>query len=118
MLKQSQYGSQNLGSFYAAGIFRFNYKKAGYPDVIKIARQWAKDPNFYQLIVRNIPDSSFGIQFIYISKFSSRDIISEYTEQLQKKDLLISVDYQSSKEESSDTNRFEDNIIMLKSYIK
>lgn len=47
------------------GVVKFSHKKAGYPDISKIAIEWSKDPNFYQVIIRKVSRDDFGIQFIY-----------------------------------------------------
>lgn len=47
------------------GVLKFSHKKAGYPDVAKIAKEWSEDKNFYQVIIRKVSQDDFGIQFIY-----------------------------------------------------
>lgn len=47
------------------GVLKFSHKKAGYPDINKIAKEWVKNPNFYQVIIRKVSSDDFGIQFIY-----------------------------------------------------
>jgi hypothetical protein len=47
------------------GVVKFSQKKAGYPDVIKIAKDWVNDPDFLQVIIRKVSKDDWGIQFIY-----------------------------------------------------
>ncbi|MBI2357227.1 hypothetical protein HYV12_04220 [Candidatus Dojkabacteria bacterium] len=65
-LNKSSHDGAECGS--AIGVIKFSYKKSGYPDILKIAQDWSKDPNFYQVIVRRVSQDDFGIQFIFFSK--------------------------------------------------
>lgn len=69
--------------YVAAGVFKVDYKAAGYPDLLKLAQEWAQDPHFYELIVRKVSEDNFGIQFVYISNDPENSNIKKY-----KKDLL------------------------------
>lgn len=47
------------------GVVKFDWKVAGFPQVKAIAEEWAKDPDFAQIIVRHVSAENWGIQFIY-----------------------------------------------------
>jgi hypothetical protein len=51
-----------------AGVFKLDYKVAGWPDLVKVGSAWAKDPNFHEIIVRNASERNLGIQFVYVYK--------------------------------------------------
>jgi hypothetical protein len=50
------------------GVLKFSHKKAGYPAIKEIAKEWLKDSSFYQVIIRKVSKDDFGIQFIYYDK--------------------------------------------------
>lgn len=78
-IKNTKHGS-------AIGVIKFPYKKAGYPDILKIANEWCKDPNFYQVIVRKVSESDFGIQFIYYTdKLDGKSLSSDFEEKYLSK---------------------------------
>ncbi len=85
--------------YSAIGVVKFSYKKAGYPDVEKIAKEWSKDPNFYQVIIRKVSKDDFGIQFIYynaeLSKDNDTDVVMKtYINPI--KDLIYAYDIANS----------------------
>ncbi len=40
--------------YYSSGVFKVDYKSAGYKDLIEIAKERSKDPDFYHLEVRRV----------------------------------------------------------------
>lgn len=53
---------------FVSGVIKFDFKVAGFPDILKIAHEWAKDENFYEIQVRSISDKNFGLQFNYFAE--------------------------------------------------
>lgn len=108
--------------YIAAGVFKVDYKAAGYPDLLKIAQEWAQDPNFYELVVRKVSENNFGIQFVYISKDPDKENIKNYKKALLEKypkdeGGVYAWDYNESVSES-DTDKdfpYSDMIVVLKS---
>lgn len=71
--------TENQSTFGSAiGVIKISYKKAGYPDIKKIADQWAQNPDFYQIIIRKVSQDDFGIQFIYFSEKIDEDKFSTF----------------------------------------
>jgi hypothetical protein len=58
--------------YFAAGVFKVDHSAAGYPDLLAVAREWAKDPGFVELLVRKVSKDNWGIQFVYASKAKER----------------------------------------------
>jgi hypothetical protein len=93
--KKGTYGS-------AIGVVKLSYKKAGYPDVKKIADSWAQDPDFFQVIVRKVSQDDFGIQFIYLSseiegiKFNS-DFMSKFIDPIKDSIYAYDIAYGTGK---------------------
>lgn len=79
-----------------AGVVKFAYKKAGYPEVSKIANEWKKDECFHEIIVRFVSETSFGIQFVYYtdSEFLYEDWKVKYLDKIR--DLLYAHDINTS----------------------
>lgn len=55
-------------SHFVCGVIKFDYKVAGFPDILEVAREWAKDENFYEIVVRSVSDKNFGIHFTYYAE--------------------------------------------------
>ncbi len=91
--------------YFAAGVFKIDSMAAGFPDLIKIAQEWSKDENFYEIIVRQVSESNYGIQFVYYTvNPQAQDSIKIYKKQLEErfgKDFYA-WDYQTSSSESLD----------------
>jgi len=106
-----------MKTFYAAGVFKIDARSAGYPDLLKIAQEWAKDENFYEIIVRGVSEKNFGIQFVYIANLEedSNHPIKKYKNELQEKfgDGFYAWDYQHSNDEKSIND-----IVVLKEFKK
>ena len=108
--------SNNSRYYYVAGVIKFRDRKAGYPDVKKIAQEWVdKDPNFKQVLVRLVSQSSWGIQFVYIYKANAGDnglgidkFIKKYIAPLVEKDLLYARDIAESALSHGDLIKWED----------
>ncbi len=108
-----QYMSEekNLSKFYysAVGVFKIDYKSAGYPDLMKIAKEWAQDSNFYELFVRGVSEKNFGIQFIYYM-ISDKELdehpIKKYKNELKEKfgSGFYAWDYSSGNGKGDDHN--------------
>jgi hypothetical protein len=113
---------KNKHSYYvAAGVFKVDYKAAGYPDLHTIAKEWAKDANFHELIVRKVSEDNFGIQFVYISSNPDQENIKKYKQELLQKypkdqnGGMYAWDYNESKWFSDEENpTFNDMIVVLK----
>ena len=74
---------------FVSGVIKVDYKLAGWPDLMKVAREWANDPNFYEIIVRSVSETNFGIQFTYYSsngvpKGKSRELIDDVAKRFGK----------------------------------
>lgn len=79
----------------AAGVVKFNYKKAGYPDVYKIAEKWARTPGFIQVLIRPTSEISFGIQFVFVAskkEFTFDKFYKTYIVPLRKQGLTYATD--------------------------
>jgi hypothetical protein len=59
---------KKYSSHFVCGVVKFDYKVAGYPDLLKVAQEWAKDEDFYEIIVRSVSDKNFGIHFTYYAE--------------------------------------------------
>lgn len=70
---------------YAAGVFKVDFTAAGYKDLLEIAKAWAKNPNFYQLVVRTVTETNWGIQFLYISSTPNDKTIDDCRAELREK---------------------------------
>lgn len=73
---------------YSAGVVKIDEMAAGYPDLIKVANQWASDENFYEIIVRKVSETNVGIQFVHIVNLTMEeqkfDFFKEYVVPLQE----------------------------------
>jgi hypothetical protein len=65
-----------------AGVFKFDFKVAGWPELMKVARDWAQDPHFHEIIVRHVSETNLGLQFVYLSQENNEHKFDEL-----KKDL-------------------------------
>jgi len=72
-------------AYLAAGVFKLDYRVAGYPELKRLAHEWAKDADFHELIVRHVSDTNFGIQFVYISDRPQRGKVKEWRQELEEK---------------------------------
>lgn len=105
-------------SYCAAGVFKLDYTVAGFPDLLKVAQEWSKDPGFHELIVRKVSDSNFGIQFVYIGQDRESGFIAQFRRELEKRfGSVYAVDYNES---SSDypADRAYQGIVVMKSWQK
>lgn len=72
-------------SFLSAGVFKVDKKFAGYKDLYAVAQERKKDENFYELIIRNVSEDNYGIQFVYYEDEYSEDKIAKiYKKQLEQ----------------------------------
>lgn len=87
--------SSSLSHYFAAGVFKIDFRAAGYPDLLAIAREWRNDPNFHELVIRSVSDKNFGIQFVYISTDGRTKAIRQYRDQLRGRfgEGLYATDY-------------------------
>lgn len=103
-------------SYFAAGVFKLDYKSAGFPDLMRVAKEWAQDPNFYEIIVRTVSDKNFGIQFVYIAKGVEGNPIKAYqdklVQQFGKGHYAVDYNYMNS----SDSNDLYSGIIVMKDF--
>jgi hypothetical protein len=103
-LNNSIHDGAECGS--AIGVIKFSFKKTGYPEVLKIAKEWAKDPNFYQVIIRKVSQDDFGIQFVYFNREITdpklvKDFREVYIEPLKESLYAYDVAYSSGNEEKA-----------------
>lgn len=96
---------------YSMGVIKFDYKVAGFPEVMRIAKEWAKIDGFYELMVRKVSKDNFGIQFIYAVEGDINQC-HELIEALSKKDMLYAKDYEYGL--TTDPNYFKEHILILK----
>ncbi|MBP6909995.1 hypothetical protein KBC03_00100 [Patescibacteria group bacterium] len=106
---------------FAAGVFKVDYKSAGYKDLYELAQERKKDENFYELIVRRVAEQNYGIQFVYIDHnlVSAEKVTTDsydnkmtaYKKQLHDKygKGFYAWDYYATDE------GYDDNLIVLKS---
>ncbi|MBX7145581.1 MAG: hypothetical protein K1X79_14110 [Oligoflexia bacterium] len=115
-MSQSEHVSDR--GYCAAGVFKLDYTVAGFPDLIKVAREWSKDPGFHELIVRKVSESNFGIQFVYIGQNRDRGFIAKYRNDLEKRfGAVYAVDYnENTSEEPAD--RAYEGLVVLKGWQK
>ena len=117
--QNSSNASNNSRYYYVAGVIKFRDRKAGYPDVKKIAQDWVdKDPNFKQVLVRLVNQGSWGIQFVYIYKANKakagdhglyiNKFIRKYIAPLLDKDLLYARDLAEDPLDQGDLIKWED----------
>jgi hypothetical protein len=78
---------ENNFHYLATGVFKIDSMYAGFPDLEKIAQEWAKDECFYELIVRKVSESNYGIQFLYFTTDLENDnaISKRYKAELMEK---------------------------------
>ena len=99
--------------FVASGVFKLDYKVAGYPDLKKVAPEWAKNPCFYGLIVRKVSESNFGIQFVYLSESPCKGKMKEYRNELENRfGKVYAVDYHESIDTSPNNDILDDIVVM------
>jgi hypothetical protein len=113
--------------YFVAGVYKFDFKVAGYPDLKKVAQKWAQDPNFQEVIVRFVSEDNQGIQFVYLaiedgeSTESPKDKFKPYYEDVSKignGPYAYDVQFRSyhfDSEEAMD-EFLKDYIFVLKSY--
>ena len=53
---------------FVSGVIKFDYTVAGFPDILKVAKEWSTDKDFYELLVRSVSDKNFGLQFNYYAE--------------------------------------------------
>lgn len=96
MLIMSDKPKSNTKYTLVAGVVKFAYKKAGYPEVSKIAEEWKKDDCFYEVIVRFVSETSLGIQFVYYTEqeLSHKDWSVKYLDGIRN--LLYAHDINTS----------------------
>ena len=58
--------------YCVSGVIKFDYKSAGYRDLLQVAHELRKDPYFQQIIIRFVSEKNLGIQFLYINEHYSR----------------------------------------------
>jgi hypothetical protein len=51
--------------YYASGVFKVDFKSAGYKDLKELAVKWSQDSHFMFLEVRKVSQENWGIQFAY-----------------------------------------------------
>lgn len=105
--------------YVAAGVFKIDYMSAGFPELKKIAQEWAKDSNFYELIIRGVSEKNYGIQFVYISDNARDENIKKYKNELiekfgREKGGLYAWDYNEGTYESDEDEPKLDEIVVLK----
>lgn len=81
--------TKNGKTFFAAiGVVKIDYSIAGFPELKKFAKEWAKDQNFRTIIVRKVSPDNWGIQLVYIDKDSDgregKDKWEKYFNQLNE----------------------------------
>lgn len=69
----------------AIGTISFYYKSAGFPEIKDIAEKWKKDTNFYNLIIRRVNSTDFGLQFIYVEEKDISTFYDKYIEPFEEK---------------------------------
>ena len=72
-------------AYLAAGVFKLDYRAAGYPELKRLAQEWAQDADFHELIVRHVSEANFGIQFVYISDRPQRGKVKQWRQELEKR---------------------------------
>ena len=118
---QSEHLSDRLSEdrgYFAAGVFKIDYTKAGFPDLMKVALEWSKDPGFHELVVRKVSESNFGIQFVYIGQNRERGFIAKFRNELVERfGGVYAVDYnEMTSEEPAD--RAYDGLVVIKGWQK
>ena len=115
-MSKSEYIS--LRGYYAAGVFKLDYTVAGFPDLLKVAQEWSKDPGFHELVVRKVSESNFGIQFVYIGQDRDRGFIAQFRHELEKRfGSVYAVDYNEISSENLADWDYE-GIVIMKSWQK
>lgn len=73
--------------YLSAGVFKLDFRFAGYPDIKRITSEWAEDSNFTQIIIRKVSKNNLGIHFVYFTDnfdYSDKTTpIMKYKKQLQ-----------------------------------
>lgn len=102
--------------YFAAGVFKIDFRVAGFPDLLKVAQEWAKDLNFHELIIRGVSDKNFGIQFVYIAQnLNDRPVIYLKNDLIQRFGKgLYAIDYEESTSSDLDKSNPYDCIVVMK----
>lgn len=111
---------EKKGYFYLAiGVFKVDYKCAGYPDVRKVAEEWKEQKGFYSLFIRKVSKDNYGIQFVYLSKDPDAPKISMFRHDLERRFGigLYAVDYQETEEHMPLEEKIQDWLILEKSIL-
>ena len=58
----------------ATGVIKFDFKVAGYKDLLKVAKKLAEDDWFQQIIIRSVSEKNLGIQFLYLKEFEREQL--------------------------------------------
>lgn len=61
------------------GLWKFN-EKISNKDLLEVANEWAKDPNYTQLYIRRVSKDQLGIGFAYLSD-GERDTQTKYMDE-------------------------------------
>lgn len=115
--------------YFAAGVFKIDYRAAGYAQLREIAEEWAKDPNFYLLMVRGVSEKNFGIEFIYWAEIEDNEDptflgVKKYREELitkfgknEGKPGFYAWDYESGFYESDNGMNKPESLVVYKPLI-
>lgn len=96
--------------YFAAGVFKFDHMAAGFPDLRKIAQDWAEeDEHFVQLIIRGVSETNYGIDFAYYREFEEGEEAvnvmkikrDELIERFGRENGFYAWDYHTSKDSVS-----------------
>lgn len=81
--------TQNEKGYYASGVFKVDYKAAGYKDLLEVARRRSKDENFYYLELRKVSADNRWLQFVYFMPTHAEDTESKWgpIKNIYKKEL-------------------------------
>ncbi len=71
------------GTAAIIGVFKFDHKQMGYPQLLEIAQEWAKDKNFIEVILRPVSQCNYGIQFMYTTR-DTKDAFKKFNETFYK----------------------------------
>jgi len=108
-MSEVTHSSHGENHYLAAGVFKIDSLTAGFPELSKIASEWAKDEGFYSLMVRKVSEENFGIQFVYykILEDEADRPVKQYKKELQEKfgEGFYAWDYNESTSENNDRNK-------------
>lgn len=104
-----------------AGVYKIDFTAGGYKDLLEIAQEWSKDPNFHEIIIRAVSETNWGIQFVYISPDASAEGFEKHKKLIKERfsEGLYAKDVSYSSCTSDDTEGFgalKKRIIVLKTY--